>query len=284
MQISAQSVRELRTRTGAGMMECKLVLNESDGDLYRAEALLKERGRLAVEKRHGRETNDGRLFLRCRGTRAVLIELRCETDYVAMNSEFAKLGEACVEIAYNAGDALRIEAFEPLVAESVARIKENIVIGRIRTLDSRKNEYLSGYVHGTEAKIGSLVRISTTGEYSPSVEGVMHELALHVVAAAPQFVSGDLIPAVTQAQVTATFVDEAERFGKSQSLLAKIVEGRWNRYREKRCLLEQGYFRDESRPVRAWLADIAAAQGMPIAVTGIGYINVRDRPSDADPT
>ncbi|MFP4383208.1 MAG: translation elongation factor Ts, partial [Spirochaetia bacterium] len=158
MEIKAAEVKKLREKTGAGMMDCKKALQEAGGDPVKAEKILKELGLAAAAKRAGRATKEGRIFSHITDKKGVLVELSCETDFVARNTDFINLGnELTATIAaedLKPGD----EKIESRIKESASVIKENIVFKNMDSVHAESNDLLVEYIHG-EGRIGVIVKI-----------------------------------------------------------------------------------------------------------------------------
>ncbi len=284
MEVTAGKVRELRARSGAGVMECRNALERAGADVERAEALLRAELRAIAEARADRGTREGRVFFGRRGSAAVLLELRCETDFVARNDEFLSLGSRCLELALNSGSTFSPDLLEEEIVAARARFRELIAPGRIAMLEDPRECCLAGYLHGDTARLGSLVRIGTGRDggkgATPAAEKVLGEisgeLALQIVAGAPKFISEELIPGDLRETTLAGFRREARLLGKKEQLVEKIAAGRWTKYVGQNCLISQRFFRDDSLSVAAWLSGAAASVGVPIDITGFAYANVAD--------
>ena len=250
MSITADTVKQLRERTGAGMMECKRALVETNGDLDAAAELMRKQGLAKADKKAARVAAEGILALEksADGRSAAMVEVNCETDFVAREPEFQGF---CADVA-KVALASRPASVEALAASAlpaggsvderrralVAKIGENISVRRIAMLESA--DHLGAYRHGT--RIGALVAV-TGGDAA-----LAHDLAMHVAATNPAFLSVADVPAEVVAKEREIETEKALAEGKPADIVAKMVEGRIRKYYEEVVLLEQVWVHDgESR-------------------------------------
>jgi len=261
MGISAAQVKELRAKTGAGMMECKTALAENDGDFVKAEQVLKDRGLAIAKKREARMTNQGRVFGCFSDDVASLLELRCETDFVSQNELFIRLGEECVREVHEHRLSRQNEKMGSLIVDAVALIKENIVVNSIHTVTAEPNECLAGYVHGI-GRIASIVKVSLSTpdlRANEKIQTLVSDLALHVAAFGPQFVRPEEISAEYRAEYEDDYRSELADSGKPEKLWDRIVTGKWSKHLQSVCLSRQPYLRDEDISVEEAGASIDLA-------------------------
>ncbi|HEX2485226.1 MAG TPA: translation elongation factor Ts [Myxococcota bacterium] len=274
-EISAAVVKALRERTGAGMMDCKKALADAGGDPERAALVLRERGLAKAVKRAGRETSEGAVAIALAGEAGGIVELRCETDFVAKTPDFQALAGELARVAAarpgidSAAALLDAEEKGEKVSERLAgamtRIGENIVLHRVGRL-AAPGGVVGGYVHAG-GKLGVLVGVTGQGA-SEAALGLAKDLAMHVAAADPSPV------AVDRAGVSADLVGrerevyrrQAEQEGKPAAVVEKIVEGRVRKFYGEVVLLEQPFVKDPDRTVGKLLE--AAAGGGALAVSG----------------
>jgi elongation factor Ts len=273
-EVSAGDVKALRDSTGAGMMDCKRALADAGGDVERARELLRERGLAKAGKRAGRETSEGAVVFASAGGRGALIELGCETDFVAKTPDFQQLAlsiaEACLQAAdlADAEKALELKlagsTVDDVVKAAVAKVGENIQLKRVATVDVKG--VVGGYVHGG-GKLGVLVALET-GLAGDAVETVAKDVAMHVGAHDPTPI------AVDRADVSADVVEkerriltaQAQESGKPANVIEKMVDGRMNKFFTENCLLAQGFVKDPDTSIRDLLAKAGKAAGGSIAV------------------
>ncbi len=271
-QISAGQVKELREKTGAGMMDCKKVLVEAAGDLERAVDLLRERGMGKARGKAGRATSEGRIAasVSANGRKAALVEVNCETDFVARTDDFGALCDQLAALARDSGvgDAegllqLGVDGgtVNERVVGAIAKFGENIQIRRVWPSEARDQGMIGSYVHAG-GKIGALVVLEAESPQSEDVALLAHNLCMHVAAAAPSSVSRDDLDSAEVEKERAVLRAQAEAEGKPEKVLEKMVEGRLNKYFKEVVLLEQPLVMDPDQSVAK---AVAAAGGTVIA-------------------
>jgi len=276
MEISASLVKELRGKTGVGMMECKSALAEAKGDLGEAEKILRKKGLSAAANKAGRATGEGMIAARvdAPGSTAVLVETNCETDFCARGADFQNLVALAVDAAMargaasvgSASDAAATEALldapgpdgRPLrqtIGEAVGKIGENIQVRRyVKFVAASKSSVLAAYIH-TGAKIGVLVEAEAKGTPTPGLEAALRDVAMHIAAASPRFVSRDEVSAKVLSDEQEIARDQAMKAGKPPQVVEKIVAGRLEKYYGEACLLEQPFVKDPEKTVKQLLGD-----------------------------
>ena len=278
--ISANDVKTLREKTGAGMMECKNALVEADGDFAKAEKLLKEKGLAAVENRSGRATTEGKVFVKVSGDTAALVELASETDFVAKNPEFIDLGTRIVEKVLEKGCNEPNEELNGMVTDLAAKIRENMSLKRVKTVKAAPGEYLTSYIHG-EGTIGVVVKLSSDKAEAltnEEVKAFAFSIALHVAAFNPM--------ALDQSKVDQGWLKEQEEIfrkqmeqdenmqGKPANVLENILKGKVSKFLKEICLMDQGYVKDEKMTVAAAVADAGKKAGAALSVADFVYFRV----------
>ena len=277
-EITAQSVKALRERTGAGMMDCKKALGEADGDVDRAIELLRERGLAKAVKRSGRETTEGTIAMALAGSAAGLVELGCETDFVAKTPQFVQMAESlaaavAADPKLDGAEALLDatldgEKVSDRINNAVGTIGENMVLKRVERLAVDGAGRTGGYVHAG-GKLGVVVGLATeaTGD---AVDALAKDLAMHVAAAdpSPVAVTRDGVPAELVERERELFKRQAEQEGKPEKVVDKIVEGRIKKFYSEVCLVEQPFIKDPDRTVASLLEEASKQAGSEIAVAG----------------
>lgn len=279
-QITASLVKELREKTGAGMMDCKKALSETDGDLEAAVDWLRTKGLAAAAKKAGRIAAEGLVGIVVEGTSGAAVEVNAETDFVARNETFQQFVASVARIALETGedmDSLKAHAYpgtgrtvEEELTHLIATIGENMALRRVRVLRVSQGAVAS-YMHNQLVpglgKIGVLVALDSSGD-AGKVGAVGKQVAMHVAAANPQAVSHhDVDPAALDRE-RAILMEQARDSGKPEAIIAKMVEGRLRKYYEDVCLLEQLYVIDGESKVSKVLEAAAKEAGGPITVTG----------------
>ncbi len=276
MTVTPAAVKELRDKTGAGMMDCKKALVDAGGDMVQAEKLLKEAGLAAAAKRMGRTTNEGRVFSKLAGSRGALVELSCETDFVARNSDFVTLGGRIVDKLIAEGAKADVGALEAMVAEAAGIIKENMGLRRYKVIDAAPAEMLVDYIHG-EGRIGVILRFRLSDPAlasNPRVKETTFDMALHVAAFAPAYLSRDRVDPAYLAEQEAIFRKQVEGMDKPANVLAGIVKGKVNKHLGEICLLEQGFVKEEKTKVAKILEDLGKKVGGKVEIVEYLYFKV----------
>jgi elongation factor Ts len=275
-EISAAAVKELRERTGAGMMECKKALSEANGDAQKAVMLLRERGLAKAAKREGRASNEGTVAILVAGEAGAIVEIGCETDFVARTDEFQRFAQQLAAVVVQAGaDTVEALGAAALDGESVAqriaavagKLGENVVCKRVARL-TVPGGLVGGYVHAG-GKLGVLVALRTSAR-GAGAEAVAKELSMHVAAADPSPVALERsgVPAELVARERELFAKQAAQTGKPEKVIEKIVEGRINKFYAEICLLEQPFVMNADQSIAQMLAQKGKELGADVAVTG----------------
>ncbi len=275
MDVSAADVKRLREKTGAGMMDCKNALVKSGGDFDKAVRLLKEQGLAAAAKRSGRATGAGKIFVKVLPGKAVVLELDCETDFVARNDLFVKLGNALVDMVAAGNLSAKTDAMDLMVKEAVGTIKENMALARFTTIAAGPGETLVDYVH--EDRIGVVVKAKLSDAKlaaDPAVKQTLFDCALHLAAFAPQFLSREKVPAAWLQEQESIFQVQVKAMDKPANVLQGIVKGKVAKLLSEVCFLEQPFVKDEKRKVAKVLEDLGKQVGGTVAVVDFVYYRV----------
>jgi elongation factor Ts len=276
VDIKATDVKALREKTGAGMMDCKKALVQANGDSARAEKILKELGLAAAQKRAGRATKEGRVFSRIQDGKGVLLELTCETDFVAKNKEFLALGEALSELAIAKGPGAEPEDFSSQVQDAVGKIKENITLRRLQVMETNANELILDYIHG-EGKIGVMVKFNLSDpslKDNPRVREVAFDLTLHTAAFAPLFLRREQVAESYLAEQEEIFIKQAEKLGKPEKVVKGIVQGKLNKHLAEICFLDQAFVKDQNLKVSKVLDELNNEIGGQVRIDEYLYYKV----------
>ncbi|MDR0450920.1 MAG: translation elongation factor Ts [Treponema sp.] len=285
MAVSAEEVKRLREKTGAGMMECKNALVSTNGDMDAAEKLLKEKGLAALEKRSGRATNEGKVFTKIKGdgSAAVVVELASETDFVARNPDFIALGGTIAERALEKAYTGPNEELSALVTDLATKIRENMSLKRLKTLTAGTGEYLTQYIHG-DGNIGVAVkfRADKPGAFAgQEARDFAFTIALHIAAFNPLALSREkLDPAYVKEQedIFRAQMEGDEKFARLKESKPEqfngILKGKLNKLLSEICLLEQGYVKDEKISVSKALEEWGKKIGAKIDVDDYVYFKV----------
>jgi elongation factor Ts len=278
-EITAALVKELRQKTGAGMMDCKKALTETGGDLEESVDLLRKKGITAAEKKAGRVAVEGLVGVTTEGTRGALVEVNSETDFVARNETFQDFVNKVTRLALDTGGNLEAlgaanypggASVKEALTELTAKIGENLGLRRSGVLQVSQG-VVAAYVHNQVApglgKIGVLVALESAGD-ADKLAAFGKQLAMHVAAAAPQVVSTEDADATALERERNILAEQARASGKPEEIVEKMVEGRLRKYYEEICLLEQTFVIDNEFKVRQAIEAAGKDAGAPIAVTG----------------
>ncbi|MGI9502835.1 MAG: translation elongation factor Ts [Geminicoccaceae bacterium] len=278
-QVTAALVKQLREKTGAGMMDCKKALSENDADLEVAIDWLRKKGLAAAAKKAGRIASEGLVGVKVEATRGALVEINSETDFVARNEDFQAVVRSIADLAPEAnGNAERLQAMQVSgsgrsvtdeITQAIATIGENISFRRTAAIEVDQG-VVASYVHGQLApglgKIGVLVGLKSAGD-AGELEALGKQIAMHVAAAKPESVSVDRLDSETVSRERAIYADQAKSSGKPENIIEKIVDGRMRKFYEEAVLLEQVFVVDTDLKVKQAIDRVAEKIGSAIVVT-----------------
>jgi len=255
MEISASLVKELRDETNLGMMECKKALQEAGGDKAKAVRLLRERGMAIAGKKAERVAKEGRVAadIYDNGKSGVMIEVNCETDFVAKNENFQAFVAGLVAQARTIDGSLADAAKDKVVAK-IAEIGENIIVRRNTKYTVQGNGAVAGYIH-LGGKVGVLLEVGcekAETTQSESFKEAVKDVTLHIAAANPQFLSRADVSADVIAAEREIYAKQVE--GKPANIVNKIVDGKLEKFYSQICLVEQGFVKDPDHTVADMLA------------------------------
>ncbi len=275
MAISASDVKKLRDITGAGMMDCKKALTQAEGDMAAAEKILKEMGLAAVAKRQDRATDNGRVAAKVGNNLAALVELTCETDFVANNEQFKDLAEKIAEkvVAENITDVENAE-LKSMVDGLIAIIKENMSLKKIVTLPVPAKGYATSYIHA-EGAVGVVVVLDSDNAdvfKNEEVKEFAHDVALHIAAFKPQFLSEKNIDTAFEDEQLSIFRAQVASMDKPEKVLEGIVRGKLGKLYSEICLLKQAFVKDDTMSVEKKLAEISKKYNANITINDYSYL------------
>lgn len=248
MAISAAQVKELRERTGAGMMECKKALTETDGDLEAAVEAMRKSGMAKADKKADRVAAEGRVEIVSEGNRAVIVEVNCETDFVGNDDNFRAFATRCAQTALNTEatdvnglmeETVEGEKLEEHRTQLIAKVGENVQVRRFERLNAEGS--LGAYQHG--ARIGVLVALDKADD-----ELAKH-IAMHIAASHPVCVDEDEVPTEMLDKERAMFKAQAEESGKPENIIEKMIEGRIRKYLGEITLVGQAFVMNPDQTV-----------------------------------
>jgi elongation factor Ts len=278
MAITAGMVKELREKTGVGMMDCKNALAEAGGDMEAAVDWLRAKGLAKAAKKAGRVAAEGLIGVATDGGKAVMVEVNSETDFVARNADFQALVTGIADAALSTDGSLQAIAaaklkdgtsVEDALKAAIATIGENMTLRRAAVISVDPGTVAS-YVHNAVApglgKIGVVVGLESAGD-KDKLAAIGRQIAMHVAAASPLAVREDEVDPAVVARERAVFTEQAKESGKPEAIVAKMVEGRIRKFYEEVVLLAQNFVVDSEKTVGKAIAAAEADVGAPIKVT-----------------
>ncbi|MEF2229936.1 MAG: translation elongation factor Ts [Pseudodesulfovibrio sp.] len=248
MGITASQVKDLREKTGAGMMDCKKALVESGGDEEKAIMYLREKGLSKAAKKAGRATSEGLVtpFVSADGKTAVIAELLCETDFVAKGDDFQAFATALsgkiADLDVTVGDASALPAAVADVTDLIAKLGENMGVGRFAKVVT--DGVLGVYIHSNN-KLGVVVELTGTDNAA-----LAKDIAMHVAAMNPACISPDQLPQDVLDREKALYMKQTMDEGKPEAIAEKIVIGRMNKFYKDVCLIEQAFIKEDKKSVK----------------------------------
>ena len=285
MQITSGMVKELREKTGAGLMDCKAALTASVGDMEAAIDHLRKKGLAAAAKKSSRIASEGVVCAHVEGNSGALVEVNCETDFVARTDDFVALAKEIAALVNakaprDVDEALLLPAGggghlgEKLV-EAVAKIGEKVSFRRFARLEPPAGTpgVVVPYIHAG-GKIGVLVAVSGADRSNAAVAALAKDLAMQVAAANPSFVGRNDVPAAVIEREKSIYREQAKASGKPDKILDKIADGKLEKFFGDFCLVEQAFIKDPDRKVSQLLAEAGKAAGAPIAVSAFARFQV----------
>ena len=257
-EVSAKDVAALRKATGAGMMDCKRALEETDADFDRAKDWLREKGIAGAAKRAGRDADQGAIEVLVEGPVGALVELNCETDFVAKGDVFRRVLTDLTKLVVDQGDTdigtktIDGQTVDDLVTGLSGSLGEKIELGRVYRFET-DDGVLDGYKHiqNERGTVGVLVELGGVDAGDARARGVAHDIALHIASAAPRFVSRDDVPSDEVERERAVLEAQTRGEGKPEQAWPKIIEGKLNGFFKTVALVEQPFVKDNKQTVDA---------------------------------
>lgn len=277
-EITASLVKELREKSGAGMMDCKKALKETDGNLEEAVDWLRTKGLASAAKKAGRVASEGLVGIVTKGTTGAILEVNSETDFVARNNDFQAFVINVTDIAITAGDldTLRGAAYpdedrsvEEQLTHMIATVGENMALRRLSVL-SVDTGIIASYVHNATSsgtgKIGVIIALESDGD-TAKLTALGKQLAMHIAAAAPLSISSDDLDQAVIERERQILIDQAHDTGKPMEIIEKMVEGRIRKFYEEVCLLQQTFVVDGESKVSEVITKAAQDLGGTVRIT-----------------
>ena len=262
MAITAAQVKELREQTGAGMMDCKKALTETNGDFDAAAKLLKEKGLAAVAKRAERVTSEGRIFIRQNGNKIAVVELVCETDFVANNADFISSGEKILDMVFEKGYTEANKELSDVLLDFATRTRENMSLSKVQIIEVPEGASSGIYVHSNFKQAAVTI---VKGSTDDKVKEFAKDCCMHLVAFTPAYIK--------QTDVPQSYIDEQKDIFKKQmeqdpkmaskpeNVREGILQGKINKHLAEVCFVDQMFVKDDKKSVNAKLAEIGKEVG-----------------------
>lgn len=276
MAITASDVKDLREKTGAGMMDCKKALAECDGDMEKAVDYLRAKGLAAAQKKQSRIAAEGMIAAYVAGGRAAMIEVNCETDFVGKNDAFVAFAHDMARYAVEvegkiADDDARIEQE---VTNLTLKLGEKISYRRNNFVKLAGNGIIGSYVH--TGKIGVLVEIGSNSDVSnnPAVQEMAKNIAMHVAASAPKFLKGSDMDEAFIKREEEIYRTQLLEQGKPENMIPNILKGKVAKLASEVCLLEQKFVMDPDTAIKKYVEDTAKTAGVQLEVKSFSMIRL----------
>jgi elongation factor Ts len=285
-KITAEMVKKLREMTGAGMLECKKALQEAEGDIEKAKEILRKRGLAKAAKKATRETKEGLIVAVGDNKKGVLLEVNCETDFVARNATFQNYVKQIADLIakedkfknVGVGDVeeLKKTEIEPgkdvdtFVKEAIAKIGENIQIRRFARFDADSdNKLIATYIH-PPGRIGAMVEIECENAdicNKPEVQELVKDILLQIAAMRPEYLSVEEVPQEIIQKEKEIYIEQARKEGKPEHILERIAEGKLKKFYQEKVLLEQPFIKEDKKTIKQLLQDVSKKVGGNIKIT-----------------
>ena len=290
MSISAQQVKELRDKSGVGMMDCKKALVESNGDIDKAFDYLRKAGVAKAQKKEGRDAKEGLIIsdISSDGKFGTLLELNCETDFVANTDDFKSLGDDIIKHIKNSEfsqlDDILNEKFindnnkklKDVITDAVGRLGENIVLSRFCKYSVESGLVVS-YIH-PGSKLGVLLKFNSDQvSDKDSLNDFGKEISMHIAATSPISVSIDDVSSEIIAKEREIFSDQAKKSGKPDNIIEKMVDGRINKFYKENVLLEQVFVKDPSKLVKDLISEKSNSSNLNLSVSEFSRFQIGEK-------
>ncbi|MBR1639693.1 MAG: elongation factor Ts [Treponema sp.] len=262
MAFTASDIKNLREMTGAGMMECKKALTECNGNIDEAVKYLKEKGLAAAAKRADRATAEGRLFMRQEGNKIYVVEMTCETDFVANNADFVALGEKMIDVTIAKGYTKVEEEHNKMLEDLKVSIRENMNVAKVEVIEVPADSTGAFYIH-SDKKTGAVVVVK--GSAADAVKTFAYDCCLHIAAFTPSYTSKKDVPQSyidEQKEIFKAQMDQDEKMAsKPENVKEGILQGKVNKHLAEICFEDQMFVKDDKKTVTAKLAEVGKEVG-----------------------
>ncbi|MBO9098297.1 MULTISPECIES: translation elongation factor Ts [unclassified Rhizobium] len=287
-EITAALVKELREKSGAGMMDCKKALTETAGDMEAAIDWLRAKGISKADKKSGRTAAEGLIGVASAGTSAVVVEVNSETDFVARNDAFQGIVRNIAKVALTTDGSVEAVAaatypdseksVADTIKDAIGTIGENMNLRRTVLL-SVKSGVVSTYIHNAVSdglgKLGVLVALESTGD-KDALNAIGRQVAMHIAATAPLALRPEDVDTAVAERERNVFIEQARESGKPEAIIEKMVDGRMRKFFEEVALLSQAFVINPDLTVGAAIKEAEKAVGAPIEITGMARLLLGD--------
>ena len=262
MAVSPQDVKKLRESTGAGMLDCKKALVATDGDFKAAEKHLKEQGLANAGNRSDRATNEGGVFARVTADKAVLVQITCETDFVAKTDKFKEAGEKILDSIIENGFTEPTDALAEILKEYIALLKENMTVKTVKVMNIAEGELVVDYIHS--GIVAVLTKVKTSDITNDAVKAYGFDCALHAAAFQPMFFDRTKVDPVYLTEQEEIFTTQAANLGKPEKIVAGIVKGKVNKHLAGICFVDQKFVKNDKISVADAGKEVAKETGLTV--------------------
>lgn len=270
MAFTAADVKALRESTGAGMLDCKKALQDANGNLAEAEKILKEKGLAAMAKRSDRATGEGRIVIKQNGNKIAMVEVTCETDFVANNADFQATAEKAADITLANGKSEITDEHKALIDEIAIKFRENMAVRRAAFVEVGPNASVGTYVH-SDNKTGAIVVID--GSSADEVKVFAKDCCLHLAAFTPAYIKKEDVPQSyidEQKEIfTAQMAADEKMANKPQNVKDGILNGKINKLLAENCFVDQAFVKDDKFTVAKKLEEVGKAAGAKLSFSKI---------------
>ena len=270
MAFTAADVKALRESTGAGMLDCKKALQDANGNLAEAEKILKEKGLAAMAKRSDRATGEGRIVIKQNGNKIAMVEVTCETDFVANNADFQATAEKAADITLANGKSEITDEHKALIDEIAIKFRENMAVRRAAFVEVGANASVGTYVH-SDNKTGAIVVID--GSSADEVKVFAKDCCLHLAAFTPAYIKKEDVPQSyidEQKEIfTAQMAADEKMANKPQNVKDGILNGKINKLLAENCFVDQAFVKDDKLTVAKKLEEVGKAAGAKLSFSKI---------------
>ncbi|WP_081158114.1 translation elongation factor Ts [Ensifer aridi] len=284
MTVTAAMVKDLREKTGAGMMDCKKALAETNGDMEAAIDWLRAKGIAKADKKSGRTAAEGLIGIASAGTKAVVVEINSETDFVARNEAFQDIVRGVANVALGTDGTVdgvakatypaTGKSVEDSIKDAIATIGENMTLRRAALLQV-EDGVVATYVHNAAGegigKLGVLVALKSTGD-KEALNTIGRQVAMHIAATNPLAIRAEEVDAAVAERERNVFIEQSRASGKPDNIIEKMVEGRMRKFFEEVALLSQAFVMNPDITVGQAVKDAEKLAGAPIEVTGMARL------------